>query len=192
MKHSRGSFQGVSSRFCSAISLSMACTTVARDKTLASVVPMDELLSKLRSQASSQKLSTQQEDDIPESKDLPEITTSQSEGLRCNRFRLDFDFLRSHRTGEFVSVADVRESELFRLDGPLWAMVKSIEMFRGTSKPVYRWELCDETGVIFGSSTVGDPTVTVGSVVCLANFSLWKFEGNHLNIVERNIRSVIQ
>lgn len=162
---------------------------------------MDELLSKLRSQVPpSQKPleehSSDDADQMSDSTEIPanngclEITTSQSENPCCSRLRLDFDFLRRHRDSNSISVADVKETELLRLDGPLWAVVKSMETFRDARKPVYRWELCDETGIIFGSSIVGDPTVTVGCVVCLVDFSLWKTGGNHLNIVERNIRSV--
>jgi hypothetical protein len=123
-----------------------------------------------------------------------EITTSQCEILK---FKLDFDLLKKNRKLEPLRISEVKESDFNKIDGPLWAIIKSIETFKGNNSNVFKWELCDETGVIFGSSIVGSSIggfkdeISIGSIVKLTNFSIWKTNGNHLNIVERNIAKVI-
>lgn len=153
---------------------------------------MDDLLSKLRSQPT-QKPKKQVEN--TKTKDEPtrevDITTSQSDNIQLNRFKLDFDFLKKNRTGEFITVAQVKTSELYKIDDKLWGIIKSIEVFKGSKTLVYKWEICDETGVIYGSSIVGE-SVCVGNIICINDFSLWKVNGNHINITDRNILQILK
>lgn len=162
---------------------------------------MDDLLSKLRSQVSQKTetaIHTQKESTSfikigeGEAKEIFEINTSESEELSNHRFKLDFDNLKKTRTGNFVTVNHVKDSEENRINGTMWGIIKSIEMFKGISCSVYRWEICDETGCIHGSSLIDDKEVTVGNIVCLENFALWKIESNHVNIVRRNLKRVIK
>lgn len=152
---------------------------------------MDELIAKMRSQVAQ----TQQETSISASNEdilvIKEITTSQSDAIPKNRFKLDFDALKRHRSSENMKISEVKESDSLKIDGPLWAIIKSIETFKGIESNVYRWELCDESGVIFGSSVVFDGEISVGTIVCLKNFSVWRINGNHLNIVQRNIEKIV-
>ncbi|KAM0680949.1 hypothetical protein GINT2_000731 [Glugoides intestinalis] len=160
---------------------------------------MDELISKLRSQVAgtqkeleSQQNSTQEDClVIKEDNELQEITTSQSDMIQKNRFKLDFDILKKHRKASDIKIGDVKECDSFKIDGPLWAIIKSIEVFKGIYSNVFKWELIDDTGMIFASSNVSDQTITVGSLVCLTDFSLWKTGGNHINVVDRNVKSVV-
>lgn len=169
-------------------------------------IPMDELISKLRSQVT-QTQKDDSEDDITivnneislvnneitiiKNDTVQELTTSQSDVITKNRFKLDFDLLRRYRPAESMKVSDLKECDLFKVNESLWAIVKSIESFKGLNGNVYRWEIIDETGVIFGSSNVNDQNISVGCIVCLEGFSIWKHGGNHLNIVSRNIKKVI-
>lgn len=160
---------------------------------------MDELISKLRSQVSgtqkepeSQQPTTQEDVLIlKEDNELQEITTSQSDMLQKNRFKLDFDVLKKYRKADDITIAEVKEYDSFKMDGSLWAIIKSIEIFKGIYSNVFKWELIDETGMIFASSNVSEQTITVGSVVCLTDFSLWKTGGNHINVVDRNVKRII-
>lgn len=148
---------------------------------------MDDLISKLRSQ------STQRNKKEETVEDHSEIPNSQSESDVLGRFRLDFDVLKKNRINDFIMIEDVLKSSEFRIEKELWAIVKSVETYKGVSIPVYKWELCDETGIIYGSSLVGDTIVRVGNIVCLKDFALWKSEeNNHLNIVERNLKKTIK
>lgn len=130
-------------------------------------------------------------DILNENKEIFEITTSQSEELIHNRFKLDFEYLKEKRTDNFITVSYVKTFEGNKIDNILWGIIKSIEIYKGISSTVYKWEICDETGVIYGSSLVDDTEVTVGSIVCLEDFSLWKIDSNHINIVRRNLKKVI-
>lgn len=164
---------------------------------------MDELISKLRSQSTQKqtsRIASQDslndvegctEKDAQAVAEAFEITTSQSENIQQSRFKLDFDCLKRQRIGSFLTVSEVKTSDLWKITVPLWVIVKSVEVFKGHRSSVYRWEVCDETGSIYGSSIVEDTKVKVGNIVCLYDFSLWKIEGNHLNIVERNIKKII-
>jgi len=155
---------------------------------------MDELIAKLRSQpGESQKPPDASQDDVPVLREdvLPlEISTSQSEALPTNRFKLDLNVLRKHRHEDAMRISEVKASDLLKISGPVWAIVKSIESYKGLTGCVYKWELMDESGVIFASSTVSDQNIAIGSVVCIADFSVWSQGGNHLNIVERNIKGI--
>lgn len=125
----------------------------------------------------------------PTSQDPYEITTSQSENPRGASFRLDFDLLASHKTPDSVSAAEIRLMPGYKVERPFYALLKSVEIFGGG---VALWELCDETGVIFGSADARDGAVHVGDIVCLSNCSLWKAGGNHLNIVSANIKKAMR
>lgn len=157
---------------------------------------MDELISKLRSQVGETQKEVQESSQsdvvvLKNENEIHDLTTSQSDLLPKNRFKLDFDILRKYRPEKSMKIVDLKECDSFKIDEPVWAIIKSIECFKGLNGCVYRWEIIDESGVIFGSSNVADQNVSVGSVVCLCNFSIWKFGGNHLNIVSRNIKQVI-
>lgn len=157
---------------------------------------MDELIAKLRSQATE----TQRAQEIPSTNDmvitkecemLNEATTSQADTPKATRFKLDFDVLRKHRESNAMRISEVKSSDLLKIEGPLWAIIKSIESYKGVTGCVYKWELIDESGVIFASSVVSVPNITVGSVISISDFSIWRLSGNHLNILERNIREVL-
>lgn len=156
---------------------------------------MDELISKLRSQVSETQRndsdSSQNEVIVVKNDPIQELTTSQSDSVPKNRFKLDFDLLRKYRSAESVRIADLKEWDSFKVDGHIWAIIKSIESFKGLNSSVYRWEIIDETGVIFGSSNVTDQNITIGCVVCMEGVSIWKCGGNHLNIVSKNIKRII-
>lgn len=164
------------------------------------LLPMDELIAKLRSQVP--ETSTQPDnsqappslDDVlvvKNEKDFYEISTSQSDFLPRNRFKLDFDILKKYRDGRSMKVSELKFCSFLKVDVPVWAIVKSIESYKGMSGNVYRWELMDESGVIFASSVVSDPNISVGSVICISDFSIWSIGGNHLNIVDRNIKKIV-
>lgn len=160
---------------------------------------MDDLISKLRSQVSntqapvaSQPASSQSDVHVVKNEaELLDPTTSQCDVMVKNRFKLDFDILRKYREEDAMMISDVKECEKFKFDGSIWAIVKSIEVFKGIESNVCKWELIDETGIIFASANVNDQSVTVGAVVCISDFSFWKISGNHLNITERNIKKII-
>ena len=170
-------------------------------------MPMDELIAKMRSQITqknSQIISESSQDGpiIVLKDDIIDINTSQSEIIAKNRFKLDFDSLRKYRDCDIseqesqckdipVKIIEVKESDCFKIAGHLWAIVKSIENYKGIENNVYKWELCDETGVISGSSSVYDSEISVGTIICLKNFSIWRINGNHLNIVKKNIKEIV-
>lgn len=165
-------------------------------------MPMDELIAKMRSQITqrnTQMASESSQSELIVLKDeIVDVNTSQSEIFTKNRFKLDFDSLRKYRDAEDtgcvgtpIKISEVKDSDSFKIEGPLWVIIKSIESYKGVETNVYKWEVCDESGVISGSSTVFDNEITVGTIICLKNFSIWKLGGNHLNIVKRNIKKII-
>ncbi|ELA41480.1 uncharacterized protein VICG_01464 [Vittaforma corneae ATCC 50505] len=164
---------------------------------------MDELIAKLRSQVSETQKNVQTDnsqtqsslnDDvlvIKNENELPEITTSQSDILPKNRFKLDFDILKKYRGENSMKISELKLCDLLKIDGPVWAIVKSIESYKGINGCVHKWELMDESGVIFASSIVSDQSISVGSIICISDFSVWNMGGNHLNIVDRNIKRIL-
>lgn len=172
---------------------------------------MDELIAKLRGTQPEKQEAGRQEDsrqDTPkrlcksstETPDLSEACADDSEAIEITTsqgdhpgrgFQLDFDLLQRHRSAaeEHMTAAEVRRTPLYRLEHPFYALVKSIEPFGNN---VHRWELCDETGVVSGSSRVREGVAGVGDVVCLSRCSLWKASCNHLNIVDANIKTVVK
>jgi len=121
--------------------------------------------------------------------DLIEIHTSQSDVMNYNGFKLDFTELQKNRPGGSPRVEDLKNFGEYKIEDEIYLMVKEIELF---VEGVYRVELCDETGVIEGSSTVGENEMRIGSLVCLREVSLWKIRGNHLNIVRENVKRVVR
>lgn len=89
----------------------------------------------------------------------------------------------------YVTAFEVSRLSQYRIHKPFWGMVKGIERF-GSS--VCRWEMCDETGTVFGSTCVHEDTAAIGDVVCLENCGVWRLKENHLNIVPGNIKKVIR
>lgn len=157
---------------------------------------MDELISKLRSQVAATQKGTPEAspNEVQKSDEdvmLYEINTSQAEMLPKSRFRLDFDVLKKYRKDDAMKIFELKSYEALKVDGPVWAIVKSIESFRGMNDTVCKLELIDETGVIFASSTAVDSNIGVGSIICISDFSIWTANENHLNIVERNIKKVV-
>lgn len=172
-------------------------------------MPMDELIAKMRSQitqVNTQKSTESSQDSVIVVKDeIGEINTSQSEILVRNRFKLDFDSLRKYRDGKLeesenksslnnsnsIKISEIKDSDALKIEGTLWAIVKSKESYKGVETNVYQWELCDESGVIFGSSLEIDNEITIGTILCLKNFSIWRINGTHLNIVRKNIVKIV-
>lgn len=158
---------------------------------------MDELIAKLRSQCSkTQNITDSQQSTVnpvasQNDSQILEITTSQSELLPKNRFKLDFDILKKYRGASSIKILELKSSNLLKITESVWALVKSIETFKGINGNVYKWELIDETGVIFASSIVANQEICVGSVICISGFSIWKINGNHLNIIDQNVVKVL-
>ncbi|KAI5169477.1 hypothetical protein PAEPH01_0749 [Pancytospora epiphaga] len=125
-------------------------------------------------------------------KEVFNLATSQIE-RSGSRFQLDFDLLRKHREEDpehkYITAAEVRITPLYKIDRYFFSILKSVELF---GCGVHKWELWDETGIVFGSALVQDGTASIGDIVCLSNSSLWKIDGNHLNIVDSNIIKVIR
>lgn len=115
-----------------------------------------------------------------------DIRTSQSDFIDDRRFQLDFNLLRRKRESDHLTVLEAKKMTELRLFKPLYGMIKSVEMFGD----IYKWEICDETGIINGSAYVRENTVKVGDAVQLCDCALWKFDENHLNIVYENIKGI--
>lgn len=167
---------------------------------------MDELISKLRSSQRTSPGDTQRgvgEGDVspaehvtkfvrrPEEEEsegvAEEVVASQHE-TGGPGFKLDFDYLARHREPGSAHIEDVLRMPGYKMESPLCVFVKSTDVF---GDGLARWELCDETGVVYGTSAVSMDRVTVGDIVCLENCSLWKFEENHLNVVDENVKRVV-
>lgn len=119
-------------------------------------------------------------------------TSSQGQ-TSFHMLKLDFDMLRQVREerGARICVADIRRSKKYKIDEVFAVIVRKLDRF---SKDVTRMELVDEDGVISGSclsGVVNEFGVRPGSIMILCRFSLWKTNGNHLNITAANIEEVI-
>ncbi|KAI4291574.1 hypothetical protein PAPHI01_0848 [Pancytospora philotis] len=150
----------------------------------------------------------EQSDDGAGDADL-ELTTSQID-KQLSAFQLNFEQLAQAREAEcallraaaskkapvdssseeeYITAAEIRRLPLYRIDRPFYAILKSVECY---GADVCRWELCDETGVVFGSTCAREEAAAIGDVVCLSRCSLWKIKENHLNIAQSNIVKVIR
>lgn len=118
-----------------------------------------------------------------------DVTTSQGESQPAGCYRLDFDFLAAHRAADALTVAEAKKTPLYKIEQPLYALVKTVEVI---GADVCRWELCDETGTIAGSTCAHEGTAGPGDIVYLSGCSIWKINGNHLNIVNGNIKKIIR
>ena len=116
-----------------------------------------------------------------------DIHTLQFDMLRKSRFKLDFQRLYYYRGDDFITVSEIKKITEYKIHKPFYGLVKSVELF---GEDVYKWELCDDTGIIYASAYVNEDTVKVGDGIQLVDCSIWHFSDNHLNIVYDNIKEI--
>ncbi|KAL6121487.1 hypothetical protein NUSPORA_01574 [Nucleospora cyclopteri] len=107
----------------------------------------------------------------------PDILAESTNKLSLNSL---FDKLKELNR-KHLKINKIKEAEEFKVNKEFYVIVKNKEIFRDT----YKLELVDETGNITGHTNIQE--INVGNILLLKNCSLWKLEGNQLNIVRENL-----
>ncbi|AFM98504.1 hypothetical protein EHEL_061350 [Encephalitozoon hellem ATCC 50504] len=124
--------------------------------------------------------------------DVHELTSSQVP-TSFHIMKLDFDVLSRVKKENQVDadINKIKGSKKYKIENLFAGIIKKLNVFGADTACL---ELVDESGSICGScplSVVDEFGLKVGTIVLLSKCSLWKINGNHLNIVASNINKVI-
>ncbi|ADM11738.1 uncharacterized protein Eint_061330 [Encephalitozoon intestinalis ATCC 50506] len=124
--------------------------------------------------------------------DIHELTSSQV-STPLHIMKLDFNVLKQIRREiqAKMDIDEIKKSKKYKVEGEFTGIIKKLDMFGGD---VACLELVDESDSIYGSCSqrvVDEFGLKVGAIIVLSNCSLWKINGNHLNIVSENIRKAV-
>ncbi|KAH9411194.1 hypothetical protein HK407_07g11860 [Ordospora pajunii] len=141
-----------------------------------------------------------------ESKDIPcpignvhtstgdehDLTSSQTHSA-LQIIKLDFELLEQLKIEHNIStdIRSIKNSKAYKVECEFAGIIKKLDRF---GKDVVSIEITDQDGSISGSCTLADSKefeLKVGSILVLEKCSLWKVNGNHLNITSLNIKKVI-
>ncbi|AFN83226.1 hypothetical protein EROM_061350 [Encephalitozoon romaleae SJ-2008] len=124
--------------------------------------------------------------------DCHELTSSQVP-ISFHIMKLDFDALAQVKKENQVEIGidKIKCCKKYKIENVFAGIIKKLSVFGADTACL---ELVDESGSICGScplAVVDEFGLKVGTIVLLSKCSLWKINGNHLNIVGANIRKVI-
>ncbi|RVD91723.1 hypothetical protein TUBRATIS_18160 [Tubulinosema ratisbonensis] len=103
--------------------------------------------------------------------------------------QLDLDTLKSHRKIEENNSALVINSSKLKFDSEFVFYIKSVKRF---SECVSLVELVDEKGVLEGSCNKAlESVLIINSIIKIKDFSVWRINKAHINLVEENIIEII-
>ncbi|KAM0672100.1 hypothetical protein CWI42_070420 [Ordospora colligata] len=107
--------------------------------------------------------------------------------------KLDFELLEQLKIEHNIStgIRSIKNSKAQKIECEFAGIIKKLDKF---GKDVVFIEITDQDGSMSGSCTLADSKeleLKVGSILVLEGCSLWKVNGNHLNITSLNIKKVI-
>ncbi|CAD25497.1 hypothetical protein [Encephalitozoon cuniculi GB-M1] len=124
--------------------------------------------------------------------DAHDLTSSQAPAS-LHIMKLDFDVLSQVKKESQVEIdiERIKDSKKYKVEGIFAGIIKKLSAFGSDTACL---ELVDESGSICGScplSAVDEFGLKVGTIILLSKCSLWKINGNHLNIAGVNIMKVV-
>ncbi|EOB13595.1 hypothetical protein NBO_66g0054 [Nosema bombycis CQ1] len=157
---------------------------------------MDDILAKLRK-------SNNIKEEVKENSEIIEDFTFESSQLEESDYsmeptssqcqtpfqinKLDFDKIKSLRSPDCITILEINKSQEYKIPNVLLCIIRKVIRF---SKDAVCLELIDDTGTIEASCTselMKEENFKSGIVLKIQNFSLWRINSNHINLVKSNL-----